>query len=322
MSKRSTRVRPWAPTLIGGLFLGLPLGGCASTDSNEGISEEYAGAELGMPPVAAGYVRYVSDPLTVPPGKDVMWNQWIAAPQDEDMDVIDVSGVQSRGGHHALLVSTTDVQAVGFSREWKDTDMLNSRTVAGSGGNQKTLPPGATFRIKKGSALQIQSHFANTTDEPLTGRSAFDVKLAPADPNAKVAAIFAVTMLDLMLKPNASTTLETRCGIKQDVRLLNYANHMHEWGVAAATVLIGADGSTRDLKIDPAWDPLWAFHPNYEQFSVEAPFLLPAGSTVSTTCTWSNDTAEPIEFPAEMCVFNGFMLGDGDIACVNGTWSG
>lgn len=321
MAKRSTRAR----CLVAGLLSGLVLGGCASEDAAENGSEEYPGAALGMPPVAAGYVRYVSHPLTVAPGEDVMWNEWITAPQDQDMDVVDVLGRQSRGGHHALLVSTTDAEPVGFSREWKDTDMFNSRTVAGTGGDgkdTKTLPPGATFRIKKGAALQIQSHFANTTDKTLIGRSAFDVKLGPADPNAKVAAIFAVTTLDLMVKPNAVTTLETRCDIKQDVQLLNYANHMHEWGLSASTVLIGADGSTKDLKIDRTWDPLWAFHPNYTQFSVEAPAVLPAGSTVSTTCTWSNDTAEALRFPSEMCAFTGFMLGDGDIACLNGSWSG
>jgi len=314
-------IRFLASCLIGGLLVG----GCASKDAGEDPHEDYPGAALGMPPVAAGYVRYVSQPVAVPPGKDVMWNEWITAPQDEDMDVIDVSGVQSRGGHHALLVSTTDAQPVGFTRAWEDTDMLSSRTVAGTGGDgkdTKTLPPGATFRIKKGAALQIQSHFANTSDKVLKGRSAFDVKLGPADPNAKVAAIFAVTTLDLVVKPSAITTIETRCDIQKDVQLLNYANHMHEWGVSASTVLIGADGATQDLKIDRTWDPLWAFHPNYERFSVETPFVLPAGSTLSTTCTWSNDTAEALEFPSEMCVFTGFMLGDADIACLNGTWSG
>lgn len=312
----NTRSRFWAFCLVADA---LSLG-CAAHETRD----DYPGAELGMPPVAEGYVRYVSQPLTVGPGQDVMWNEWVSAPQDRDMDVIDVSGRQSRGGHHALLVSTTDVQPVGFSREWQDTDMLNTRTVAGIGGDgkdTKSLPPGATFRIKKGAALQIQSHFANTSDQVIVGRSGFDVKLGPADPNAKVAAIFAVTTLDIEVKPNGITTLETRCNVKKDVRLLNYANHMHEWGLSASTVLIGADGSRTDLKIDPTWDPLWTFHPNYKQFSVEAPAVLPAGSTVSTSCTWSNDSSQTIEFPSEMCVFTGFMLGDGDVACLNGSWS-
>jgi hypothetical protein len=316
-------IRDWlfAQCLVGGFLLA----GCGSDGAGDAAHEAYPGADLGMPPVAAGYVRYVSEPISVGPGEDVIWNEWITPPQDQDMDVIDVLGRQSRGGHHALLVSTTDVQALGFSREWRETDMLNSRTVAGTGGDgkdTKVLPPGATFRIKQGAALQIQSHFANTTNNALLGRSAFDVKLGPADPNAKVAAIFAVTTLDLLVKPQGTTTIETRCDVKEEVKLLNYANHMHEWGVAASTLLIGADGSTRELKIDRAWDPLWAFHPNYTQFSVEAPAILPAGSTVSTTCTWSNDSAEPLEFPSEMCVFTGFVLGDADVACVNGTWSG
>src|SRR5262245_38764958 len=138
---------------------GLLLVACASREAPTDGREDYPGAALGMPPVAAGYVRYVSQPLAVAPGEDVMWNEWVAAPQDTDRDVIDVSGRQSRGGHHALLVSSTDVQQVGFSRAWVETDMLNSRTVAGTGGDgkdTKILPPGATFRLKKGAGLQIQ----------------------------------------------------------------------------------------------------------------------------------------------------------------------
>jgi hypothetical protein len=100
-----------------------------------------------------------------------------------------------------------------------------------------------------------------------------------------------------------------------------YANHMHDWGVSASTELINADGTMTPLQVDPVWDPSWAFHPNYTKFSQQAPKLVPAGSTLHTTCTWANSGSTPITFPDEMCIFGAFFVGNQDVTCANGVWN-
>jgi hypothetical protein len=265
----------------------------------------------------------VTQPVAVAAGEDVMWAEWVASPLDSDRDVIDVTGLQSKGGHHALLYATTNVQSVGTSRVWQDADQLTARTAGGIGGEGNDaiqLPPGVVFRIPKGSALMIQSHYLNATNETIEGRSVLDVKLAPADPNAQVAGLLASTTLKISIPPGATTTTDVSCTTQKDIRVLMYANHMHNWGVSASTELIRADGTSTPLQVDPVWDPSWAFHPNYTRFTLQVPAIIPAGDTIHTTCTWSSNKTTALNFPDEMCVFAGFYLGDSDATCVDGSW--
>jgi len=89
---------------------------------------------------------------------------------------------------------------------------------------------------------------------------------------------------------------------------------------ATTTELIGADGTVTPLQVDPVWDPSWAFHPNYTTFPLQSPRLIPAGSTLHTTCTWANDGSKTITFPDEMCIFAAFVLADKDATCLEGSW--
>jgi hypothetical protein len=319
------------------VFASLLLASCGGTGTrtashgtlgNRGVTSassqrDYPGADLGLPAVAPGFVRYETQPVAVGAGEDGMWAEWVAPPLESDMDVVEVTGLQSKGGHHALLYATTNIQPVGTSRTWQDGDQLTSRTAGGIGGEGDDaiqLPPGVVFRIPKGSALLIQSHYLNANNDTIEGRSVLDVKLAPADPSAQVAGLLASTTLKISIPPDATTVTDVSCTLQRDLRVLMYANHMHNWGVSASTELISADGTSTPLKLDPAWDPSWAFHPNYTRFTLQTPALLPAGSTIHTTCTWSNNKTTALSFPDEMCVFAGFYIGESDATCVDGNW--
>ena len=54
------------------------------------------------PPAAAGYTRIVAPDVTVDPGADMMVCQYVQAPLDHDVDILDVQGFQSAFGHHAV----------------------------------------------------------------------------------------------------------------------------------------------------------------------------------------------------------------------------
>src|SRR5436309_1645428 len=86
-------------------------------------------AESNDPP--DGYLRLRTPTVAVQPGASDLWAQWVTAPMDRDMDVADLTGTQSAGGHHALLYSMTDIEPVGFTRPWKDSDLLSARFIGG-----------------------------------------------------------------------------------------------------------------------------------------------------------------------------------------------
>jgi hypothetical protein len=271
---------------------------------------------------AADYVRYEAPPLQIEPGESKMWAQWVSAPLDHDIDVTDLLGSQGEGGHHANLYATSDVQPVGMTREWQDADQLKARfvgSIGGEGGSVTKPPAGTVFRIHKGSALVMQTHYLNATDRMLTGTTHLDVKMQPADPGARIVSMFTSTTITLDLKPGQATTAKATCMLQEDVPLLIYANHMHQLGTSIATTLT-VDGQTTMLKQDSVWDPEWAFNSNFAKRAIDTPLVLPAGGQLETTCTWMNDTAKEVRFPDEMCVFFTLYLGDQDITCLGGAW--
>jgi hypothetical protein len=301
-------------------------GGSGTEPVNPGVAAsaaDYPGKDLGLPPVADGFVRYETQPVMVAPEQDVMWEEWVAPPLASDMDAVDVTGAQSKGGHHANLYATTDVKPVGTNHAFQQADQLTQRTLGGVGGEGNSaieLPPGVVFRVSKGSALLIQSHFINASPQTIAGRSVLDVKLTTVDPSAQVASIMTNVTVNISIPPGGQAMADFKCLVKTDFRSLMWANHMHSYGVSATTELINADGTTTPLQVDPHWESSWAFHPNYTTFPVQTPRTIPAGSTLHTTCTWANSTSQTVKFPDEMCIFAAFFLGEKDATCLDGTW--
>lgn len=59
-------------------FLASCSAGASRAGGGGGAEASYLGADLGLPPVAAGFVRYETSPLTVAPGQSNIWAQWVA----------------------------------------------------------------------------------------------------------------------------------------------------------------------------------------------------------------------------------------------------
>jgi len=292
-------------------------------DAQEPAPKPAPTTKFELPALAAGYLRFETTPVQVRPKSSDNWAQWVGGPLDQDYDVVDITGAQSAGGHHALLYATPDEQAPGFTRVWEDADQLTTRLmggVGGEGGASVELPAGIVFRVKKGSYLLVQTHFLNPWEQALVGRTVLDVKLVPVDPSHRVASIMSNTTLGIDL-PEGESTVDVRCKVERDLQFLQVANHMHDFGKTTFSEFVDPSGKTHRLKSDKSWNPHWALAPNFSKYSVDAPQLVPAGSTLHTRCTWDNTTGGRVKFPAEMCVFFGFILSESDVYCTDGNWS-
>jgi hypothetical protein len=291
--------------------------------SPSGPTENYPGADIGMAPVAPGYVRFMTTPMMLAPQEDVLWEEWVSPPLTEDQDVIETTGKQSVGGHHANLYADSNVQPVGTNKKFEQVDQLTQSSLGGIGkevGSQIMLPAGVVWRGLKGRALLIQEHYINVGAAPIRVRTGLDMKAGPSDPANKVARVLANVNMKVNVPAGQMVTTETKCVMNQDYSAFMWANHMHDAGTAVVTELIYPDGTTKTLKSDPVWDPNWAFNPVYTTFPVQDPFVLPKGATLHTTCTWVNRTSNPIMFPDEMCIFGAFFVGDKDATCTDGMW--
>jgi hypothetical protein len=303
------------------------LWGCGSS-GNDPASTEGPAAEFSPPAPEAGYTRYTAPSIPdLEPGADVMRCQYILAPFDRDMDVLDVSGYQSRGGHHSLAYAVKGSTApLGTSRKCNDED--NTKIGAflggiGGEGGKATLPPGVVFRLTKGSAVMLNTHFLNATADTLTGETVIDIKFAEVDTTRKVASMFANVNLDFTIDPQATSSADATCVVQHDLSMLKFTNHMHNYGTTAVTTIVRQDGTEEMLHADDAWVGDMQFNPSWSDWPVASPMVVKQGDTMRTHCEWANSTTNALKFPDEMCVGFGFFLTDTATApvCLGGSWS-
>lgn len=279
-------------------------------------------SSLPLPALEDGYKRFVAPPVPVPAGTTDDWIQWVAGPMDQDYDVISLKGAQSKGGHHALMLSIGEGNEPGFTRKYSERDQLTSSSVGGIGAEGNVaIPEGVVFRLKKGRYLAIQSHYLNVTDQDIQGETYIDIKMTPRDETNTVAGHFAATTINISLPPKAASTLDIHCDVKEDLPILRMTNHMHYAGRSTFTEYTDPTGTTKMLKKDDVWSQDWALAPNYDNFPVAAPLVIPAGSKIHTQCTWNNETDKTLTFPEEMCVFATIILGEREISCIDNKFS-
>jgi len=301
----------WELRLASALLVAVCAVGCSDPD------------EEGVPPPPEGYIRYETPPITVQPGENAMWLQWIAEPADHDRNIDDLVGAQGPGGHHAILYTSKDVQPVGTTRLFENEDQSDIQFVGGVGGegaDSLRLPEGVVFRVPAGRALLIQTHYLNASDNVLEGNSRIDVKFSDPAPGDKVARFFANGSRKVAVPPQQDSTHDTTCVLPKDLPLLMYANHMHEMGMSITTTVIPPGGAVQELKTNPTWEVERTFNPDYTIGDPNAPKVLAAGTTISTHCVWRNTSNETLKSPDEMCVFFAFFFGEKDVTCADGKW--
>lgn len=289
-----------------------------------GATAESASREFHTPPVPEGYQRFEPPAIEVPAGGSDDWAQFVGGPLDQDYDVIDIQGDQSVGGHHALVYATTTAERPGTTRLWKEEDQITSRLmggVGGEGGANVQFPPGVVFRVKKGSYILIQTHYLNATDKPILARTIVDIHLEPVDKSRTVASMMSSTSTAIMLPPHAESEKQIDCMVEKDLKFLQIANHMHDYGKTQVTDYVAPDGSVHLLKDDQSWAGDLALNPNFTKYTLDTAMVVPKGSLLRTHCTWNNTTNHEVTFPSEMCVFFGFILNENDIYCTEGKWS-
>ena len=113
------------------------------------------------------------------------------------------------------------------------------------------------------------------------------------------------TETDFVIPPGEEMSLELSCAFEEDVHLLSLLGHLHEWGTGYSVVYNREDGSSENIYDIPTWDVLFRDAPPTNLWE-PGEFPVKAGESFTTTCSWHNDTDEPLTFPYEMCATVGF----------------
>lgn len=223
---------------------------------------------------------------------------------------------QAEGGHHLILLGTTaptldhpdgsmiDCTATADIPMTDFEPLINAEPIS-QGESAIDLGDSMAVLLETGQRYVVQAHYLNTSSEVRKYRDIMAVGLVPEDTVETWAAAFALTDVSLDLPPGQESSITFGCDFDTDYNILYLTGHMHEWGKTFALDKTTTEGTERIFTLDP-WDPVYRDAPPLAKF---APGEMPIGSgvTLTTTCTWNNDTEEALQFPHEMCATYGML---------------
>jgi hypothetical protein len=224
--------------------------------------------------------------------EDPRWCQKVTVTEDTFISAI--RPVHPIGTHHTTLSLRDDPDGTATCAGSNlGPDIIYA---AGVGSGELKLPAGVAMKLKKGQALFFGLHIYNASQQPLSGTSALEVVKVPPSEVTHEADMFIAGPLGFTLGAGVST-VSNECTVRAEQTAFAIFPHMHQLGrhlkttaTASGTPVVLHDG---DYRFE-------------EQVQLPiAPITLREGDTISTECTYDNDTGKPVTFgessDTEMC---------------------
>lgn len=277
--------------------------GCGGAESM--TMEPVRDLRLAIPAADPKYLDFVGLDGVIMPGEDKMLCLHLR--YDGETTAFNyVDAQQSKFGHHFVLIASKEPKPPGTMEDCsKPEDMAKFDPFAVP---TDDLPAGYGFLIKQGQPLVAQSHYINSSKQPILIRDIIRLKRMDMKDVSTWAAPFTTIALDLNVPPQGWAESTFDCTIPEDMKLMWVGGHMHEWGSKFETK-IGADASnlTSMYKVDK-WVADFRDNPPVTTY-FQNPMPLSKGTIVRTHCEWRSDQDKALIFPHEMCVTFGILAG-------------
>jgi hypothetical protein len=152
------------------------------------------------------------------------------------------------------------------------------------------FPSGVALRVPAHTSLDLNSHYVNRTNAPLTGEVYANLHTIPASSVQRVARTLNLNNTEITLPPKTRTTLSKVFTVRDSaMHVFMLTSHMHERG---ERFVIRIKGGPRDGEIVYSTAD-WA-HP--EIVSFPQPIVLQPGEGLMSEITWNNTTDRTIRF--------------------------
>ncbi|MDP2310324.1 MAG: hypothetical protein Q8P18_30185 [Pseudomonadota bacterium] len=237
-----------------------------------------------------------------------------------DVGVKTLTTWQNRYGHHLVLMGTTASELDfpdGTVIDCTKTGTLDMTSiepmVLPTGGyvggaalaGVSALPDGMAVKMDQDQRWVIQAHYINTSTEAFHAKDVAVLEYLEPEQVETWAAPLAMSHGSFSIPPGETASVTMDCAFEQEWSVLYMLGHMHEWGTAIKLEQITPAETTVVFDV-PTWAPEFRDAPPTFHYA-DGEYVIPADATFRTTCSWFNDTDEPIEFPHEMCVSVGMV---------------
>lgn len=168
-------------------------------------------------------------------------------------------------------------------------------------GNWLHLPEGIGMKLRSGQRWVLDMHYVNTTDRPILVNNGVNLDFMAEDEVSQWAAAMQFDNGGVRVEAASSLDDSFTCPFQVDMDIFSLLGHMHTRGTSYAMDYNSADGETTRVYDIPEWDG--GYHPsnpliiNYDL----GEFKVKAGESLTTSCSFYNETDVTLEFPDEMC---------------------
>lgn len=280
--------------------------GCGNAENPDDLLAKAVDLRLPMPDPDPRYVDFQGLDTVIKPGEDKM--VCVHARHDGPTVAYDIADTrQSKFGHHFILLKAKKPLPPGTVEDCSSAEDMAKYDVLTIPDFE--LPSGYAFELPVGTPIVMQSHYVNTSREPIRVRDLIRVRKVDAASVKTWAATFALTVLNYEIKPFEKKTVSFDCTMPAGQRVMMVGGHMHEWGTKF-TMSYGASPTAqlKDLYKVETWRTEYRDAPPTTLMR-ENPLDIPGGSILRTECQWYNDTADSLTFPHEMCSTFGVVAG-------------
>jgi hypothetical protein len=284
----------------GSLLLALPFVlafGCDGGGSSSGDDTDVPDADPNAPDALPGdWIELIASSWTISPGEEYQCERLTVT---EDIWIKAFRSDGPLGSHHSVL-TVGDAGSDGTFPCGAGDNEPAMIYGAGVNTNDIAMPDGVAMKVPAGSQLNLNLHLFNTqpTDE-LSGTSRVLIQVVPESEIAGIVEAEVVLMgpLTFTVPEGNGQDINGQCTMSGATNLFMVNPHMHQLGVHQ---LVIADRAAGDMMI----------HDGDYDFSDQriypiTPIAMAAGDRVMVTCTYDNDSGDPVPFgdssTQEMC---------------------
>lgn len=295
---------------INALLLGLTVASataaCGPVETEEeALFRTAVDLRLPMPQPDPKYVDFVGLDTVIKPGEDKM--VCVHIKHEGPAIAYDVAEtMQSKFGHHFILLKAKDPKPAGSVEDCSKAEDMAKYDVLTI--PEFELAAGQGFYLESGTPMVMQSHYVNTSREPIRIRDI--LRIHKVDPSSVKtwAATFALASLKYDIKPFERAKYTFDCTMPSDQQLIMIGGHMHEWGTKFSFAYGDSPtGTMKEIYKVDTWRAEYRDAPPTTLLR-DKPLLLAKGTALRTECQWFNDTMQPLDFPHEMCSTFGVVL--------------
>ena len=235
------------------------------------------------------------DSFTIPPGGEVYKCQNFANPFGEVAEVRKFESHMTPGSHHLLLFYNEgasdgpleDCSGLEFAATPYSTQLPDDEVA---------FPAGVAARIDPSTGIRLQSHYLNTSSDPLTAHVEVTFHLAASGTVTAHAGVLFIIEPNFAIPPNQTQTVTHECNVPFDMNLIKATSHMHKHGTHFEATIAGETvfETTEWAEPEPAY-----FDP---------PRPVSGGDPLHFGCTFVNNSSQTLTFGEsaesnEMCIF-------------------